>query len=86
MDEILFGVFRSLARIPVLRDMASGGGLNLPDSRNQIKTWRDIWSAGHGVGAVKKSLPVVRGISQLVSEYEGVCPSLAKLLRSASHV
>jgi nitronate monooxygenase len=34
------------------------------------KAWRDIWSAGHGVGAITKIEPVAAIIEQLESEYK----------------
>jgi len=36
---------------------------------NGLKAWKDIWSAGHGVGAIKKEETVAEIINQLKQEY-----------------
>lgn len=46
-----------------------GTGFDLSSSQKQIKAWRDIWSAGHGVGSVKKRQPAADIIAQLRAEY-----------------
>ena len=48
-------------------DPASLKGKSKPDftnSQRSIKAWRDVWSAGHGVGAVKS----VRAMSDIISD------------------
>ena len=50
------------------------------ESRNEVdlshlvgvkaKAWRDVWSAGHGVGAIQKEQSVSEIVNQLKSEYE----------------
>jgi len=40
----------------------SGGGSN-------AKAWRDIWSAGQGIGAVKSSGPAADYIEWLTADY-----------------
>jgi nitronate monooxygenase len=40
----------------------SGGGSN-------SKAWRDIWSAGQGIGAVKRAEPAAEYISRLAADY-----------------
>lgn len=46
-------------------------------SEHRKKRWRDIWSAGQGVGASKQIVPVCRLVQQLCEEYEGTnCSSL----------
>lgn len=37
--------------------------------------WKNIWSAGQGVGAVKEIVPVSRLIEQLVEEYKSIKPN-----------
>ena len=54
-------------------NMAKGTGMNLSDSQNQIKAWRDIWSAGHGVGAVTHRAPLKDIVQQLKLEYDAAC-------------
>lgn len=39
---------------------------SLPDG---IKAWRDIWSAGHGVGSIEDIPPVAELVGRLVEEY-----------------
>ena len=34
------------------------------------KAWKDIWSAGQGVGAVKQVQPAAERIAQLAREYQ----------------
>ena len=40
----------------------SGGGSN-------SKAWRDIWSAGQGIGAIKRAEPAAEYISRLATDY-----------------
>jgi nitronate monooxygenase len=35
-----------------------------------VKAWRDIWSAGHGVGAISRIEPVAAIVQQLEKEYD----------------
>jgi nitronate monooxygenase len=35
-----------------------------------VKAWRDIWSAGHGVGAIRTIEPVEKIVQQLEREYQ----------------
>ncbi len=53
--------------------LAKGTGMNLSDSQNQIKAWRDVWSAGHGVGSVTKVEPAADIIDSLKQEYAEAC-------------
>ena len=55
------------------KNIDTGKGINLSDSQNQIRAWKDVWSAGHGVGAVKTREPLATIISQLHSEYRLAC-------------
>ena len=38
-------------------------------SRQDLKRWRDIWSAGQGVGAVDRICPLAEVVDQLEREY-----------------
>lgn len=46
--------------------------VNLGADEATVKKWRDVWSAGQGVGAVRAVEPVAAIIEQLVSEYRAV--------------
>jgi nitronate monooxygenase len=39
-------------------------------SKSEAKAWKDIWSAGQGVGAIKRVLPVSKVVEELQQEYE----------------
>ena len=67
-------------------NMKAGSGLNLADSQHQIKAWRDVWSAGHGVGTVTAIQPVADIISQLEFEYKVAGTSFNESQRSATYV
>lgn len=43
--------------------------LNFDDPHNGAKAWRDIWSAGHGVGQIKKVRPVKEIVTLLQAQY-----------------
>lgn len=36
----------------------------------EAKAWKDIWSAGHGVGSIKEVLPIAKLVEKLSEEYE----------------
>ena len=42
-------------------------------SRQDLKRWRDIWSAGQGVGAVDRICPLADVVAQLEREYHTAC-------------
>jgi nitronate monooxygenase len=52
----------ALTREPGKAISIAGGGAN-------PKAWKDIWSAGQGIGAVKKSQPAAEFIDWLVDDY-----------------
>jgi len=56
-----------------LNSIGSGSGFDLSGSNEKIKAWRDIWSAGHGVGSVKEIKSVSAIIDDLKMEYEEAC-------------
>ena len=43
--------------------------LDFDDPHNGAKAWRDIWSAGHGVGEVKEILTVKEIVASLTTQY-----------------
>ncbi len=54
-------------------NMEAGSGMNLANSQDQIKAWRDVWSAGHGVGSVKTISSAADIIEGLRREYAQAC-------------
>jgi nitronate monooxygenase len=54
----------------------AGGAINIDGGGDNSKAWRDIWSAGQGIGAVKRAEPAGDYIDGLVREYEAAKASL----------
>lgn len=46
------------------------GDFNWSATKDGAKAWKDIWSAGHGVGAIKKVQSVAQVAEELLYEYE----------------
>lgn len=46
-----------------------GAAINIKDGGANAKAWRDIWSAGQGIGAVKHAEPAGAYIDRLADEY-----------------
>ncbi|WP_078428301.1 NAD(P)H-dependent flavin oxidoreductase [Alkalihalobacterium alkalinitrilicum] len=40
------------------------------DTENEAKAWKDVWSAGQGVGAIKKVQPIAEVVRELKEEYD----------------
>jgi len=51
--------------------------MNFANTDGKVKAWRDIWSAGQGIGAVKAILSVAELADRLRREYEEARGSLA---------
>ena len=43
----------------------------VPMIKKEIKAWRDLWSAGHGVGGVKEVCSVSELVQHIAVEYDG---------------
>ena len=54
---------------PVNLKRAEGSGINIDGGGDNARAWKAIWSAGQGIGAVKRSEPAGRYIERLVLEY-----------------
>lgn len=50
-------------------DLPPRKALFVPDLPNGIKAWRDVWSAGHGVGLIDDIPTVAALVSRLLCEY-----------------
>jgi nitronate monooxygenase len=46
------------------------GGMDLTGSETKVKAWKDIWSAGQGVGTVNQVEPIAAVVERLAQEYE----------------
>lgn len=61
--------------------------MNFANSDSKVKAWRDIWSAGQGVGAVKEIVSVAELVTRLRNEYRAALDKLmseqAQLVQSA---
>ena len=42
-------------------------------SRQDLKRWKDVWSAGQGVGSVDRICPIAEVVDQLEREYRAAC-------------
>ena len=45
---------------------------------SKVTPWRDIWSAGQGVGTIKKVMPIAEVVAELRREYEQALIALRK--------
>ncbi|MDA5194766.1 NAD(P)H-dependent flavin oxidoreductase [Govanella unica] len=48
----------------------AGSAINFGGAQTQIKAWKDVWSAGHGVGSVRDIAPAAALIARLKAEYD----------------
>lgn len=46
-----------------------GGAINIDGGGDNAKAWKEIWSAGQGIGAIKRSEPAAAYIERLIAEY-----------------
>lgn len=48
---------------------ASGAAINISGGGDNAKAWKEIWSAGQGIGAITRAEPAADYIDRLASEY-----------------
>jgi nitronate monooxygenase len=53
-----------------------GSAINIDGGGDNSKAWRDIWSAGQGIGAVKRAEPAGDYIDRLAQDYKAAKASL----------
>ena len=63
---------------PTQLDQMETHPVNL-DKRTRPKAWKDVWSAGQGVGAAQELLPARALVDQLAREYEEARQGLQRL-------
>lgn len=54
-------------------NMPVGAKIDIAASTSDAKRWRDVWSAGQGVGAIHDILPIAALIDRLEAEYQAAC-------------
>jgi nitronate monooxygenase len=54
-------------------NMPAGATIDIAASTSDAKRWRDVWSAGQGVGAIHDILPIAELIDRLEAEYRAAC-------------
>lgn len=59
---------------PATMNFGSGG-------EKAAKAWRDIWGAGHGIGAIDAVEPVAKRVDRLVAQYQAAIAELAQRTR-----
>lgn len=57
-----------------------GAAISIKDGGVNAKAWRDIWSAGQGIGAVKHVEPASAFIARLEQEYRSACATWKRRL------
>jgi nitronate monooxygenase len=53
--------------------MAEDKKPNFANAQDDAKAWKNVWSAGQGVGAVKAIEPIAQIIARLKQEYDAAC-------------
>ncbi|HEY3786151.1 MAG TPA: nitronate monooxygenase family protein [Steroidobacteraceae bacterium] len=66
---------------PARLTRAEGSGVNIAGGGSDRRAWRDIWSAGQGIGAIKRSGPAKDYIDWLVGDYTRARAALGLTLR-----
>lgn len=62
----------------------SGGGINIDGGGDNAKAWKEIWSAGQGIGAVKRAEPAGAWIDWLAADYDAARSSMGLPLRGTN--
>jgi len=51
-------------------NLVAKGKMDLTGSETKVKAWKDIWSAGQGVGTVQQVEPLAAVVDRLAAEYD----------------
>jgi nitronate monooxygenase len=54
-------------------NLPAKGRMDLTGTSTKIKAWKDVWSAGQGVGTVRKIEPIGVIVDRLEQEYRAAC-------------
>ncbi len=65
----------SMEKAGFSRDMlvAGAGKEKLHEVGDENRAWRDLWSAGHGIGTIHDAPPVAELVARLAGEYRAAC-------------
>lgn len=55
---------------------AEGAGISIAGGGSNARAWRDIWSAGQGIGAIMRTEPAAAFIERLTDEYHAARETL----------
>ncbi|WP_209123842.1 nitronate monooxygenase family protein [Alkalihalobacillus sp. BA299] len=53
-----------------LENLQKPDTIDVTHDQNEAKAWKDVWSAGQGVGAIKKVQPIADVVGELKEEYQ----------------
>lgn len=54
-------------------NMPEGKKPNFENAQDDAKAWKNVWSAGQGVGAVRAIEPMAQIVARLTAEYDAAC-------------
>jgi nitronate monooxygenase len=69
MDDIVYTNLFSGVHGNYLKPSIEAAGLD-PDGDSKSKAWKDIWSCGQGIGAVKDIPPAGQRVAELAQQYD----------------
>jgi len=54
--------------------------MNFAESREKPKSWKEIWGAGQGIGAIRETLPTAALVDRLEAEFQAARARLERRL------
>ena len=54
-------------------NLPAKGKMDLTGSQTKIKAWKDVWSAGQGIGTINQVEPIGTIVDRLEQEYRAAC-------------
>ena len=63
---------------PANLETSDASNMNFSRGTSKPKTWKDIWSSGHGISSIKNVAPAKVLIDRLKSEYKDAKNKLSK--------
>ena len=53
--------------------MGGAGNIDFTKPQDDAKAWKNVWSAGHGVGTIDRVQPVATLVAELGADYDSAC-------------